>query len=222
MSSSAAGTMPAAMIWLTACEASSIEANVARIVRQACGVLVSRHQTLVTIASVPSLPQTSAGEVQHGRIFHRSELHDRAVAQHDLQPGHVVDGHAIFQRVRTAGVGGHVAADGRRALARRVGSEVVAGPREGLRELQVEHARLDQGQGVAEPDLQDLVHPREHDHDAAGGGVQPPASPVPAPRATTGQPWSEHIRTTSATCSAERGKTTASGMRRSTVNASQS
>ena len=71
-----------------------------------------------------------SGEVQHGRIFHGSELHDRAVAQHDLQPGHVVDGHAIFQRVRTAGVGGHVAADGRRALARRVGSEVVAGPRQ--------------------------------------------------------------------------------------------
>ena len=58
ISSSAAGTMPAAMIWLTACEASSIEANVARIVRQACGSFVSRAQILVTIASVPSLPQT--------------------------------------------------------------------------------------------------------------------------------------------------------------------
>ena len=46
------------MIWLTACEASSIEANVARIVRQACGFLVSRAQILVTMASVPSLPQT--------------------------------------------------------------------------------------------------------------------------------------------------------------------
>ena len=65
---------------------------------------------------------------------------------------------------------------------------MVAGPRQGIGELQVEHARLDQGQGVAEPDLQDLVHPREHDHHAVGRrratAGQPGAGPAGDDRAT--------------------------------------
>ena len=168
--------MPAAIIWLTTCEASSIEENVARIVRQAWGTRQPapdlRHDRQRTLAATDH-----PGEVQGGRIFDRPELRDRAVAQHRFQPGHVVDGHAVFQRVRTARVGSHVAADSRRALARRVGGKVVAGARQGTRELQIEHARLDHGQGVAKPDLQDPVHPREHDHHAVGRR-----------RATAGQP----------------------------------
>ena len=79
----------------------------------------------------------------------------------------MVDGDAVLERVRSAGIGGHVAADGAGALARRIGGKVVTGAGQGLRELQVGHARLDQGHPVAEIDLKDLVHAREHDDHAA-------------------------------------------------------
>ena len=163
----AAGMMPAAMIWLTALLASSTELKIARIARWCCGLGVRRTQTLVTIASVPSLPVKTPIRSSPGRIVDRPELNDRAVAEHGLHAEHVVDGHAVLERVRTAGIGGHVAADGAGALARRVGGEVEAGAGQGLSEPQVGHARLDHGHPVAQVDLEDSIHPGQHDHHAA-------------------------------------------------------
>ena len=51
---------------------------------------------------------------------------DAAVGQDDLDAEDVVDGDAVLERVRPAGVGGDVAADGAGALAGRVGGVVVA------------------------------------------------------------------------------------------------
>ncbi len=59
MSSIAAGIMPAAMISLIALVASSTVLKIARKVRWSCGSGVRRTQTLVTIASVPSLPTST-------------------------------------------------------------------------------------------------------------------------------------------------------------------
>ena len=73
-----------------------------------------------------------ADQIEPGRIVDRSELDDRAVGQHGFQAEHVVDGHAVLERVRAAGVGGHVAADRAGALARRIGGEVIAGAGQGL------------------------------------------------------------------------------------------
>ena len=129
-----------------------------------------------------------ADQIEPGGTIDRSELDDRAVAEHGLQAEDVVDGHAVLERVRAAGVGGHVAADRAGALARRIGGEMVAGAGQGLGEPQVGHARLDHGHAVAQVDLEDFVHPREHDHHAAADGRQPPARLVPAPRATIGAP----------------------------------
>ena len=44
---------------------------------------------------------------------------------------------------------------------------VIAGPLERVGEPDIDHARLHHGVAVAEIDLQDLLHPREHDHHAA-------------------------------------------------------
>ena len=44
-----------------------------------------------------------------------------AIGQHHLEAEHVVGRDAVFERVRPAGVGGHVAADGASRLARRIG-----------------------------------------------------------------------------------------------------
>ena len=90
-----------------------------------------------------------------------------AVGQHHFDAEHVVDRDAVLERVRPAGVGRHVAADRAGPLARRIGGVVIAGALEGVGEPDVDHARLDDGVAVAEVDLEDLLHPREHDHHAA-------------------------------------------------------
>ncbi len=50
----------------------------------------------------------------------------------------------------------------------------------------------------------------------------PPDSPVPLPRATNGTPAPAHTRTTAATCSAVRGRTTSPGTARCEVRPSHS
>ncbi len=54
--SSAAGTMPAAMIALTVCAPSSTVAKSISMVRTAGGFCVSRTHTLVVMPHIPSLP----------------------------------------------------------------------------------------------------------------------------------------------------------------------
>ena len=57
-------------------------------------------------------------QVETDRVSGRgSQSVDFAVRQHGLQFKHMVGGDAILERVRTAGVFGHVAPDGRRNLA---------------------------------------------------------------------------------------------------------
>ena len=97
-------------------------------VRTAFGLRVSRTQTLVTMAKRPLAADDRAGQVEPGRIFGRAaDLHDAAVGQHGLDAQHVIDGDAVLERVRPAGVGGHVAADRAGPLARRIGGVVIAG-----------------------------------------------------------------------------------------------
>ena len=55
----AAGTMPEAMIAETAAPASSVEGNVAKKVRVACGLRRMRSTTSVTMPSMPSLPTST-------------------------------------------------------------------------------------------------------------------------------------------------------------------
>ena len=80
--SSAAGMIPAPMMSLIALVASSTESNTPSIVRQPCGLRVSRTQILVTMPSVPSLPTIAPTRSEPGGIFARpAELHDLAVGQ---------------------------------------------------------------------------------------------------------------------------------------------
>ena len=53
-------------------------------------------------------------------------------------------------------------------------------------------------------------------------GRQPPARPVPAPRATNGRPSAFASRTQAATSAVERGKATASAVARKMVSPSDS
>ena len=76
----------------------------------------------------PFAAANDSRQVQCGRVLHRSEFYDLSVGQHNLQPGDVICRHALFERVRAAGIGGHVAADRGRALAGRIGGVMIPGP----------------------------------------------------------------------------------------------
>ena len=94
-------------------------------------------------------------------------LHDAAIGQDELHAEDVIDGDAVLERVRPAGVGGDVAADGAGPLARRVGGEVVAVRLQVIGQPEVDDARLDDGVAIAIVDFEDALHPRQGDHDAA-------------------------------------------------------
>ncbi len=61
-----------------------------------------------------------------------AELDDLAVGQNDLEPRDVVDGEAVLEAVRAAGVLRHVAADRADLLARRIGCVEEPVRRDGL------------------------------------------------------------------------------------------
>ena len=87
-----------------------------------------------------------AGQVVAGIVLGRAAgLDDPAIGQHEFEAEDVIDGDAVLERVRAAGIGGDVAADGAGPLARRIGGEVVAVRLEVVGEPEVDDARLDDG-----------------------------------------------------------------------------
>ena len=91
-------------------------------------------------------------------VPHR-ELDELAVGQHDVGGQHVVDGEAVLQAVRAAGVLGDVAADRADLLRRRVRRVVEAVRRDRLRHVEIGHAGLDDDVTGVDVDLEDPVHP---------------------------------------------------------------
>ena len=86
-----------------------------------------RTVAFVTTASVPSDPTSTPSRSRPGAIEHRAaDVHEVAVRQHGFDAKHVMDGEAVLQAVRAAGVLGDVAADRADDLARRVGRVVAA------------------------------------------------------------------------------------------------
>ena len=84
--------------------------------------------------------------------------------------GNVIGGDAVGERVRAAGVFGDVAADGGRFLAGGIGCEVEAGVFDGASDVEIDDAGLDDGALIFEVELEDAVHAREDEHEAAGAG----------------------------------------------------
>ncbi len=111
-----------------------------------------------------------AGEVVAGQVARGAAgPDDAAVRQHQLEAEDVVGRDAVGQAVRPAGVLGDVAADGAGALAGGVGGVVEAVLRDGLAQLQVDDAGLDQRGQVLDVDLEDALHARHGDEHAAHG-----------------------------------------------------
>jgi hypothetical protein len=105
------------------------------------------------------------------------DLDDLSVGRDDLTGQHVVDREAVLQAVRPAGVLRDVAPDGADLLAGRVGRVVVAAGPYRLGDVQVDHARLDDGALVVDVDLQDAAHAGSDDQYAVGAGERTPGQP---------------------------------------------
>src|SRR5437667_454761 len=99
-----------------------------------------------------------------------AEPHDLARAGDQLEPHDVVGRDPVLEAVRPAGVGRHVAADGRHHLARGVGSEEPPARLDRAREPEVDQPWLDRRTAVRKVDLEDPVHPVQTDHHAAERG----------------------------------------------------
>jgi hypothetical protein len=89
----------------------------------------------------------------------------------------MVDGEAVLEAVRAAGVLGDVPADRADLLARGVGGVEPAVARDRARDVQVGDAGLDDNALGLEVDLEDPVHPGERDHDAVGDRQRAPREP---------------------------------------------
>ena len=92
-------------------------------------------------------------------------MHYLAIRQDHLQADHVVGRHAVSEAVGAAGVLGDVAAERAGRLARRIGRVVKAAARNGLRQVEIDHPRLDRRPHVIGIYLQDAPHPGEAEHD---------------------------------------------------------
>jgi hypothetical protein len=98
-----------------------------------------------------------------------AEPGDAAVGQHQLQAEHVVRGGAVLERVGSARVLGHVAADRAGRLARGIRRVEETEGSGHLRELRVHDPRLHHGEAVRGIEGKDAVHARALDHHAALG-----------------------------------------------------
>ena len=92
---------------------------------------------------------------------------DLAVGEDHANAEDMIDGEAVLEAVRAAAVLGDVAADGADALRRGIGRVVPAIGSDVLGDVEVGDARLHAHEGVAQIDLEELLHPRQADQRAA-------------------------------------------------------
>ena len=152
-----------------------------------------------------------------------SEVHQRSVGQNHLQRQHVGGGESILQTVRAAGVLRHVAADAAHRLRGWIGSIKETVGSNPLRDVRVDHARLDHYARVREVNFQDAVHARQADDDAAFDWAARHRSvpcPNPGPQKGSFREW--QMRTIACTSAVDSGSRTAGGRTRRLVSPSHS
>ena len=121
--------MPAPMIALMALVASATDSKTPSMVRHTLRIARQPHPRLGDNGQRPLAADNETGQVQARVVFGgAAEFDQRPVGQHSLDPQHVIDRHAVLERVRPAGIRGHVAANCAGALARRIGRVMISGP----------------------------------------------------------------------------------------------
>ena len=123
------------------------------------------HNDFRTHAERPFAADEQPRQVEAGNVFDRpAELHDRSVGHHHLDPQHVVDGDAVFERVRPPRIGGEIAPNGAGPLTAGVGSVMIPRPLEVLREMHVDQPGFDHGEAVAHVHFENSPHAGQGDH----------------------------------------------------------
>ncbi len=167
--STAAGTMPAAMMSLTAPPASSMLWKPTSIVCTDSGTRTMPERDLGRDAEGALAAHEGPEQVVAGMLRRRpAEVHHLAAGEHDGGSHDVVDGEAVFQTVRTAGVLGDVAADGADLLRGGIGRVRKVERRTLAGHPQIDDARLDDDPGVVGVDRHDPPHARHDDEHALG------------------------------------------------------
>ena len=157
------------MIAETASPASSIEGNAASCVVTASGLRSDAKRDLGRDPERPLRADERPDQVGPVRVERlAAELDDLPVGEHDREARDVVHGEAVLEAVRAARVLRHVAADRAHLLARRIGRVEEAVGRDGLADVEVRHAGLDDDALRREVDLENPLHPGERDDDAVG------------------------------------------------------
>ena len=131
--------------------------------------------------------QVVAGDALHGAVPGADQP---AVGEHDLEAEHRLAGDAVLGAEQAAGVRGDVAADGRDRAARRVGRapEAALGRAAALRSPLRTPGSTTASSSSTEISSTRFMRSVESTSSPAPP-MAPPASPVPAPRGTTGMPW---------------------------------
>ncbi len=163
------------------------------------------------LAADEQLGQRKPGDILQARA---AEAHHGPVGQHHLKAQHVVGGDAVFHAAQPAGVGGDVAADAadlERRRIRRIPQPVLG---DGLLHLGVEQPGLRDG-GARHRVDGDVPHLLRAQHDAAVEGGRAAGQPGAHAAGTTAILLAVAQRITVCTSSVRRGRTTASGVRRS-------
>ncbi len=107
-------------------------------------------------------PHDQPEQIGSRRISKRTaELHQLAIGKHRFQAEHVMDGKAVLQAVRTAGILRDVAPDGADLLARRIGGVVVAMRSHPAGNLEIRDAWLHGDAPVWNVDVEHAVQPCE-------------------------------------------------------------
>ena len=162
----AAGRIPAAITPETAAPASSVCAEAGEQRAHRLGRAQDPQRQLRRDPERP-LGADERAE-QAGPVVPHGELDELAVRQHDLRCEHVVDGEAVLEAVRAAGVLGDVASDRADLLRGRIRRVVEAVGRDRARDVEVRDAGLDDDLPALDVDLEDARQARERDDDPFG------------------------------------------------------
>ena len=160
--------MPAPMMSDTAAPASLMLLNAASSVCTLSGFRRIRTITFVTTASVPSLPTIRPSRSGPGASGNGLPICTSSpFGQHRFDRQDVMDGEAVLQTMRAAGILGDVAADRAHLLTRWVGRVVVAVRRDLPGDLEIRDAGLHGHAAIGNVDVEHAIEPGEADDNAA-------------------------------------------------------
>ncbi len=141
-----------------------------------------RSTALVTIAERSFGRPENAHQVIAGIVQGlAADLDDLAVGEDDFRPQDMVAGHPVFQTVRPSGILAEISPDRGHFFARRIRLVEITVLGQHILQIQRHYTGLDDDPLILDIHVEDLIHLRQDDGDAALNGNTPPAQVRPRP-----------------------------------------